>query len=109
MFLYLGITFKENCPDIRNSKVIDIIKELKEFGCNVDVYDPWADAEEVTKEYGIELISKKELSAKKYSGAALAVSHTQFKDFNFSDMKKNGTVFYDVKGLIDRKICDARL
>ncbi len=107
--LVLGITFKENCPDIRNSKVIDIINELKEFGCNVDVYDPWADNEEVKKEYGIELIDQQKLFSKKYSGVTLAVSHKQFIELNFSEMKKNGTVFYDVKGMIDREISDARL
>ena len=105
--LILGITFKENCPDIRNSRVIDIIKELREFGCNVDVYDPWADNIEVKHEYGLDLIS--ELDIKKYAGVIVAVGHNEFKDLDFLLMRKNGTVVFDVKGILKRELVDDRL
>ena len=103
----LGLTFKENCPDIRNSRVIDIIKELREFGCNVDVYDPWADNIEVKHEYGLDLIS--ELDIKKYAGVIVAVGHNEFKDLDFLLMRKNGTVVFDVKGILKRELVDDRL
>ena len=80
--LVLGITFKENCPDIRNSRVIDVIKELKEFGCNVDVYDPWADANDVKKEYGVELLENLNLDG--YECVILAVAHKEFLSVDFS-------------------------
>ena len=105
--LVLGITFKENCPDIRNSRVIDIIKELREFGCNVDVYDPWADKIEVKNEYGLDLIS--ELDIIKYAGVIVAVGHNEFKDLDFLLMRKNGTVVFDVKGILKRDLIDDRL
>jgi UDP-N-acetyl-D-galactosamine dehydrogenase len=105
--LVLGITFKENCPDIRNSRVIDIIKELREFGCNVDVYDPWADKIEVKNEYGLDLIS--ELDIIKYAGVIVAVGHNEFKDLDFLLMRKNGTVVFDVKGILKRELVDDRL
>jgi len=101
--LVLGITFKENCPDIRNSRVIDVINELKEFGCNVDVYDPWADPKEVKEEYGIELLKEPELS--KYEAIVLAVAHEQFKKL---DIKKDkNQVVYDIKAILDES--DGRL
>lgn len=108
--LVLGITFKENCPDIRNSKVIDIINELKSFGCIVDVYDPWADKEEVKHEYGLDILgSIDNIKNKTYEGIILAVSHNEFKQLDFSSLRKNGAVVYDVKGILDRKIVDNRL
>lgn len=108
--LVLGITFKENCPDIRNSKVIDIIKELKDFGCNIDVYDPWADAKEVEHEYNIELISEhSKIDSKNYQGIVLAVAHNEFKEIDFDELRKNGAVVYDVKGIIKRDHVDNRL
>ena len=108
--LVLGITFKENCPDIRNSKVIDIINELKSFGCSVDVLDPWADKEEVKHEYGLEiLISMEELKDKKYEGIILAVSHNEFKELDFVSFRKNGAVIYDVKGVLETNTVDHRL
>ena len=94
--LVLGITFKENCPDIRNSRVIDVINELKEFGCEVDVYDPWADKEEVKREYGLELKSKPNLNG--YDGIVLAVAHDEFKDMELKPLKKQ--VVYDIKGVL---------
>ena len=104
--LMLGITFKENCPDIRNSKVIDVINEMQEFGTQVDIYDPWADTEEVKHEYGCDLLSKDSLpNLADYGAIILAVSHDQFKDLS---LRQNATqVIYDVKGIL--KDADARL
>ena len=108
--LVLGITFKENCPDIRNSRVIDIIEELNEFGCNVHVFDPWADKEEVLHEYNLNLITDiKEIDISKYSGVLLAVAHNEFKNMDFLMMKKKGTVVFDVKGILSRDLVDDRL
>ncbi len=108
--LVLGITFKENCPDIRNSRVIDIIRELKEFGCEVDVYDPWADNEEVRHEYKIDIFTdQKDIQLKKYQGIILAVAHNEFKNMNFGAMRNDGAVIYDVKGILDRELIDNRL
>jgi len=105
--LILGITFKENCPDIRNSRVIDIYKELKQFGLNVDVYDPHADKAEVEEEYGISLVST--LSGP-YDAIVLAVAHDEFIQMDFSRFK-NGldTVIFDTKSCLDRNLIDARL
>ena len=95
--LLLGITFKENCPDIRNSRVIDVIEELKEFGCNVDVYDPWADKVEVQLEYDVKLIDNHDSS--KYDGIILAVAHDEFKTLNLSEDENR--VIYDIKSVLD--------
>lgn len=100
--LVLGITFKENCPDIRNSRVIDVIEELQEFGCNVDIYDPWADSKEVLKEYGFEL--EQTLNTSNYEGIVLAVAHDEFKALELSNDDK---VIYDIKSLLDKS--DGRL
>ena len=103
--LVLGITFKENCPDIRNSRVIDVINELKEFGCNVDVYDPWADKEDVKREYGIDMIGKDEFDTKDYEGIILAVAHDEFKKMR---LEKNGNqIIYDIKSVLQNS--DGRL
>jgi len=108
--LVLGITFKENCPDIRNSRVIDIINELKQFGCTVDVYDPWADKAEVKHEYGIDIFTEiNEVNLGNYEGTILAVAHDSFKELNLGAGKKNGFTIYDVKGVLDRAIVDDRL
>ena len=104
--LVLGITFKENCPDIRNSKVVDIITELKNYGTNVDVYDPHADIDEVKHEYGLSLIEKLN---KKYHAVLLAVSHNEFKMLDWDKLKEDNTVIYDVKGFLDKSIITARL
>ncbi len=99
--LVLGITFKENCPDIRNSRVIDIINELKSFHCSVDVYDPWADKIEVLEEYGIELTDSLDGDdLGKYDGCIIAVAHDMFKKLSFEKYKSNGFVLFDVKGLL---------
>jgi UDP-N-acetyl-D-galactosamine dehydrogenase len=105
--LILGITFKENCPDIRNSKVIDIVSELIQFKTNVDVYDPHADKVEVEKEYGIKLIDKID---SKYDAIILAVSHKEFKKLFFNDLKiSTDSIIFDIKGFLDRGIVDIRL
>jgi UDP-N-acetyl-D-galactosamine dehydrogenase len=104
--LILGITFKENCPDIRNSKVIDVIKELQSFGTEVDVYDPHADEKEVMHEYN--LASVKSLD-KKYDGVVLAVSHNEFASIQWDKITHESTVVYDVKGFLDKSIITARL
>jgi UDP-N-acetyl-D-galactosamine dehydrogenase len=106
--LVLGITFKENCPDIRNSRVIDIIRELKEFNCQVDVYDPWADKTEVKREYDIDLLDGN-LNLKDYSGIILAVAHNEFKKLDFAGIQNDHTVLYDVKGIIPKEIITDRL
>jgi UDP-N-acetyl-D-glucosamine/UDP-N-acetyl-D-galactosamine dehydrogenase len=103
--LVLGITFKENCPDIRNSRVIDVIKELQEFGAMVDVHDPWADPEEVMAEYGIKL--QNELKPQQYQAIVLAVAHTSFKTLSLN--KSEQQVLFDIKAFFDPKISDGRL
>ena len=103
--LVLGITFKENCPDIRNSRVIDVIHELQEFGCNVDVYDPWADEDEVKREYDLELIQNSELNIQNYDSIVLAVAHDEFKELNL-EANENQVVF-DIKSILEKS--DGRL
>ena len=104
--LILGITFKENCPDIRNSKVKDIYNYLKNKNSEVYVHDPFANSEEVKKEFNIKLISNFE----KYDAIILAVSHSDYEDLNIEELKKDkDSIIYDVKGILDRKIVDERL
>ncbi|WP_456471341.1 Vi polysaccharide biosynthesis UDP-N-acetylglucosamine C-6 dehydrogenase TviB [Caminibacter sp.] len=110
--LVLGITFKENCPDIRNSRVIDVIRELEEFGVNIDVYDPWADPQEVKQEYGIELMENEKLKIENYDGIVLAVAHKEFKEIEekIKKAKQNSNlVVYDIKSFFDKSIVDGRL
>jgi len=95
--LVLGITFKENCPDIRNSRVIDVIEELKEFGSDVDVYDPWASCDDVKKEYNIVLQANIDIS--KYNTVVLAVAHDKFIDIDLSNV--HDKVVYDIKSILD--------
>lgn len=105
--LILGITFKEDCPDIRNSKVIDIYKELLQFGMNVDVYDPHADKHEVKEEYGISLVDR---LSRKYDAIILAVSHNEFLAIDYEQLfNRENTVLFDTKSFLDRSIVDARL
>ncbi len=105
--LILGITFKENCPDIRNSRVIDVIRELQDFGIDVDVYDPWADKEEVKREYGLELLQQ-EPSFTDYDSIVLAVAHEQFKKLDFGQIPTKSVVF-DIKGILPKSLVDKRL
>lgn len=104
--LILGVTFKENCPDIRNSRVVDVYNELREFGVDVDVYDSWADKHEVKEEYDIDLLEKIE---KIYDGILLAVSHDDYNLLNLENFKNSETVIFDIKGVLDKKLVDARL
>lgn len=106
--LLMGVTFKENCPDIRNTKVVDIYKELIAFGLQVDLYDPWASADEVKSEYKIDIIN--EVDKKKiYNAIIVAVAHDQFKSFDFKKYKEQNTTIYDAKNIVDRSLVDARL
>ena len=97
--LILGITFKENCPDIRNSRVIDVINELKDFGCNIDIYDPWADKDEVKKEYNFLLNEKLD---KKYNAIILAVAHNEFKKLDINNLKEQNGIVYDIKSILQK-------
>jgi len=107
--LVLGITFKEDCPDIRNSRAIDIINELKSFSINVDVFDPWASAEEVKNEYGIDLICKKEDVTIIYDAVILAVSHKEFLKIDLDDFVNGKHVKFDVKSILPKELTDSRL
>ncbi|HQR74734.1 MAG TPA: nucleotide sugar dehydrogenase, partial [Sulfurovum sp.] len=99
--LVLGITFKENCPDIRNSRVIDVIRELQEFGTQVSVYDPWADPKEVKHEYGMDLLDS--LDDVSYDAIVLAVAHDKFAGLNIDKLTNgNDTVIYDIKSKLDK-------
>jgi UDP-N-acetyl-D-galactosamine dehydrogenase len=105
--LVLGITFKENCPDIRNSKVIDIIEELRQFNIQTDVYDPHAEKSEVFNEYGINLLTN--LSSK-YNAIILAVSHQEFLSLNYENLKADSSsIIFDIKGVLSRHLVDSRL
>ncbi|TCK67813.1 UDP-N-acetyl-D-galactosamine dehydrogenase [Winogradskyella wandonensis] len=104
--LMLGITFKENCPDIRNTKAIDVYKSLGQYGMQIEVYDPWANFEEVKAEYEIQMIP--ELGAN-YDAIIHVVAHKEFKDIDFNRLKSNKGVIYDVKGALSKNIIDKRL
>jgi UDP-N-acetyl-D-galactosamine dehydrogenase len=108
--LVLGITFKENCPDIRNSRVIDIIRELEEFGVEVNTFDSWAEPEEVKEEYGIKLLSAAELKAAGgFDAIILAVAHDSFKNLDIRSLMNNHSIVYDVKGVLPVNMVDERL
>jgi UDP-N-acetyl-D-glucosamine/UDP-N-acetyl-D-galactosamine dehydrogenase len=104
--LILGITFKENCPDVRNTKVVDVITALKQYGVNVTIYDPWANEKEVLHEYN--LVSVKELPKDKFDAIVLTVAHNEFKSIDLSMFKKENAIIYDVKGILGKK-ADAKL
>ena len=106
--LILGFTFKEDCPDVRNTRVIDIYKELRNFEMQVDIYDPWAQIEEVAQEYGIQLLNSNQLPLiSEYSAVVLAVAHKQFSKLKLEKSEK--LVVYDVKGILPKSAVDARL
>jgi len=104
--LVLGITFKENCPDIRNSKVIDVIRELQEFGIIVDVYDPHADKDEVHEEYGVEMT---ETPHGPYNAVVLAVSHNEFTNLDLKPLISESSIIFDIKSFYDKNTVDGRL
>ena len=105
--LVLGIAFKENCPDIRNSKVIDVVTALQEYGTKVTVFDPWADPKEVYQVYGIKAVNQ--LPNKKYDAIVLAVAHDEFRTLNLKEIKKDLSVVYDVKGMLPKEMVDKSL
>ena len=111
--LVLGLTFKENCPDIRNTRVVDIVRALEEYGCAVDVYDPWVDPAEVRHEYGLTVSGQwSEVKGQKYDAVVLAVAHDEFKEMNKAELKALGSdpcVVYDIKNVLPRDLVDARL
>ena len=107
--LVLGITFKEDCPDIRNSRVIDIIDELKTYNLNVDVYDPWASSEEVKHEYNIDLLKTDKDLTKKYDCVIMAVAHKEFKDLSIADKVAENHIIFDVKSTMPKEQSDCRL
>ena len=104
--LILGFTFKEDCPDVRNTRVIDIYNELKSFDIQVDVYDPLANIEQVMDEYGVRVVN--ELPNRQYSAAILAVAHKEFKAIDIRSIVNEGVVF-DVKGVLPKSLIDKRL
>lgn len=108
--LVMGLTFKENCPDLRNTRVVDIVTELKNYNCNVDVYDPWVTVEEARHEYGITPITK--VNSESYDAIILAVAHQQFKDMGVASIRalgKSPSVLYDLKYLFSAHDVDLRL
>ena len=100
--LILGVTFKENCPDVRNTKVVDVISSLKEFGANVTIFDPWAEEEQVLEEFGYK--STKRIINKKYEAIVLAVAHNEFKELDYSKLTNDNSVIYDVKNVLSSTI-----
>jgi len=107
--LLLGITFKENCPDVRNTRVVDIVHELTSYDINVTIYDPWADKHAVAHEYGLDIINTLENENKKFDAAILAVAHDEFLDLSWRTQLNDNAVIYDVKGCLDKAIISARL
>lgn len=106
--LILGITFKENCSDVRNTRVVDIYHELISYGMKVDIYDPWANKDQVLKEHNLPLLNKLDAS-EAYDSVVLAVAHQEFLTFDFKKIKDNDGVVFDTKGFLDRSLVDGRL
>jgi UDP-N-acetyl-D-galactosamine dehydrogenase len=96
--LLLGITFKENCPDVRNTKIVDVIKALKEYHVNITIYDPWANPADVLHEYN--LVTTDKLPSGKYDSVVLGVSHKEFLELDLEKVRKENSVLYDVKGVL---------
>lgn len=106
--LIMGVTFKENCPDVRNTRVVDIYHELKQYGLDVTVYDPWADPAEVEHEYGIRIVTRLD-GQETYEGMVIAVAHREFLQFDFKKHSSSNAVIFDTKACIDRDLVDGRL
>ena len=108
--LQLGITFKENCPDIRNSHAVDVVRGLREFGCDVDIFDPWAEPEEVEKFYGLKSVKNADvLRFGIYDAVVLAVAHREFTDMDVTKFCDGNAVVFDIKGSLPREVVDGRL
>lgn len=108
--LQLGITFKENCPDIRNSRAIDVVRGLQEFGCKIDIYDPWADPSEIKHEYGVKSTNKlKNIRPGEYDAVVLAVAHREFADLEISRYFNGNAIVFDIKGILPKELVDGRL
>lgn len=105
--LILGVTFKENCPDVRNTRVVDLYNSLKEYNLDIVVHDPWADSSVVKEYYGIDLAVK--LPEEKFDAVILAVAHDQFKEMDIHSMVKDTHVIYDIKGILPKNMVDGRL
>ena len=105
--LILGVTFKENCPDIRNTKVVDIVYTLEEYTKNITIYDPWANAEHVKKEYGVDITNQQPTG--QFDAIILAVAHNQFTTMDVKALAKDVSVIFDVKGVLPRDVIDGRL
>lgn len=103
----LGFTFKENCPDVRNTKVIDIVRALQEYNLNITIYDPWANPAIALHEYGVQLVNQ--LPTDKFDAVIMAVAHNEFKTLDVKSLLKDESVIYDVKGMLDIKTVDGRL
>ena len=105
--LILGFTFKENCPDVRNTKVVDIYKTLQEYHVNITVYDPWANPDITRREYGINVVN--ELPVQKFDTAIAAVAHKEFENMNVCALLNDAHVIFDVRCTLDKGVIDARL
>ena len=105
--LLLGITFKENCPDVRNTKVVDVIRALNDFGLKVSIYDPWADPKEVMHEYGLTITNT--LPSQKFDAVVLGVSHNEFMELDLAAITNGESVVYDVKGILEGDLVDGKL
>jgi UDP-N-acetyl-D-galactosamine dehydrogenase len=103
--LILGITFKENCPDVRNTKIVDVVKGLEDYGINITVFDPWANPQEVMHEYNIHCTSN--VPDEKFDAIVLAVAHNEFLEMDIEKLKKENAIVYDVKGIL--QYCDSKL
>jgi UDP-N-acetyl-D-glucosamine/UDP-N-acetyl-D-galactosamine dehydrogenase len=104
--LMLGITFKENCPDVRNTKIVDVISALTDYGIKISIYDPWANPKEVHYEY--KLVTTRSLPNQKFDAVVLGVAHNQFATIDYSSIKKDNAVLYDVKGILGN-LADGKL
>lgn len=108
--LQLGITFKENCPDCRNSRAVDVVTGMREFGCHVDIFDPWAEPEEIKKEYGLNSFNDlSQLKNKKYDAVILAVGHEEFKKIDITAFRNPRSICFDIKSVLPKDAVDGRL
>jgi len=105
--LVLGITFKENCPDVRNTKAVDLVNALKDYGTNITIHDPWANEKEVMHEYGLKSLQSPPND--KFDAVVLTVSHNKFNELDFLSLKNDNAIIYDVKNFLDNKVVDGRL